>query len=321
MKGVSIMSINKILINIALLFMLTGYALSLDTEPQLLATQIQEQFANYQRTIITYQGSTYVPPLPESASMQRQQLLSELNEKKMILEKRKNGTLSNEKTKEWEKVTDESILNRIRFIENLFNGYQYDFLKVLSTNGRECRIDVFRPNGRPTHEYYLFDGLNGYLVTEDDNSIITAPSFTRNWLRPSYFFWTQYGFGIDRYLRLGYRITQIDSEKRTFRIASSDWKDVEFEFTRANEHDLYWQQCEGLSSGQVVERIVCENFEEHDGLWIPKNVRTYRIFGNQPPVLQEEMILQEVSVNPGTMEDGLFATPDANSMKVRHLNR
>ena len=312
------MSIYKIIFNIALLCMITGYALAVETDPQLLASQLQEHFANYQRTVITYQGIGYFPPLPEYATEQRQQLLSDLAENQNILEKRKNGTLSVIEAKQWEKVSDDNLLNEIQDIENTINGFQYNFLRVLSTNGRECRMDVFRPDGRPVHEYYLFDGLNGYLVTEDNNTVTTAPSFTINWLMPIN--WVQYGFGIDRYLRLGYRITQIDSEKRTYRMVSSDWKDAEFEFTRANEHDLFWRQFEGLSAGRVVERIVCESFEEHEGLWIPKIIRHYRMNGNDP-FLQEEMTLQEVSVNPGTMEDGLFATPDAVSMKVRHLNR
>ena len=309
------MSIIKIVFNIALLCMITCYALAVETDPQLFDSQLQEHFANYQRTVITYLGIANVPPSPNPEFTPER--FADLQK---VLEKRKSGTLSDAEIKQWEKVSDEALLNTIQFIENLLNGYQYDFLKVLSTNGRECRIDIFRPNGRPAHEYYLFDGLNGYLVTEDDNSVITAPSLTNNWLRPIYFYWVQCGFGIDRYLRLGYRITHIDPEKRTFRIANSEWKDNEYEFTLANEHDLYWRQCEHWFNGRILDRVVCEGFEEHNGLWIPKTVRTYRIF-SQGPFLQEEMTLQEVSVNPGTMEDGLFATPDASSMKVRHLNR
>ena len=301
-----------------ILGLLTSYSMAIETNPQLFASQIQEHFANYQRTVITYQGIGYAPPLPEYATEQKQQYLADLAKLKMVFEKRKNGSLSDTEAKQWEKVSDESLLNDIQFIENTLNGFQFDFLKVLSTNGRECRIDVFRPDGHPAHHYYLFDGLSGYLVTEDDNVVRTALSFTLNWLQPTN--WVQYGFGIDRYLRLGYHITQVDTEKRTYIISNPEWKDIEYEFILANEHDLYWQQCDRLINGNIVKRIVCEDFEEHDGLWIPKTVRRYRFFGNVS-FLQEEMTLQEVSVNPGTMEEGLFATPDASSMNVRHLNR
>ena len=289
-----------------------GNTSAMETDYRLFASRIQEHFAPFQKTIITYIGTRYVRPLDNPIFQESISLMQD------ILNRRKNGTLSNIEAENLKNQTDESLLDSIQYLENLIRGHQYDFMKVLSTNGRQCRIDVFRPDGHPEYHYYLFNGINGYLITENDHVMRSGPNFTNSWLTPDN--WVQYGFGIDRLLRQGYQIAQIDPEKRTFRIVNPEWKDDEYEFTLVQDNDLYWRQCDHWFKGRVIHRIICEDYEDHNGLWVPKTISTYKVF-TQETVLEETMSLAEVQVNPGPMEDGYFSTPDIRTMTVRNINR
>lgn len=239
-----------------------------------LKSWIDRDLGGIQAFELQYAGTMTVPPVQESSAMSPEFCRKQIASLKQTLEKRKAGLLTPEEAVMQADITDDQIEDSIAKLEKMIGeGLQFESYYVFSRLGNKMREDVFRANDTTGHHYYLFDGEKGYVIFPEKKRIDVSPGFTQRWELPV----TRGGFGfnLDYFTGEGFTISRLDPQFHVIQTALENGNPGEqFAFTLLRDNPVYWEKAEALNEqGQVVKRVICENFDRTGPVWVPQVIK------------------------------------------------
>ncbi|MDP8245295.1 MAG: hypothetical protein P9L94_14520 [Candidatus Hinthialibacter antarcticus] len=287
-----------------------------------LSQSVQKEFQSVQNIQLTFQVlEFYDVNMPDSII---EDYKDEIQQYQKFLQDRKNKTLSSEEEQNWACVTDEDLEEMIAERQEAIKKQPVDAIYVFSSDGTKIRQDVYRPNEpNGTEHFYLYDGLNGTMTTVDDNVVRTGDFLTRRWTDFGCF--ARFGSGMETVFapsaHYEKRLINKDGVQKLFvESPTLQSRDRHVEFTLLDENPNYWTKCEHIQNGKVILQFVCEDFEDHGGLLVPKVVHSQKLFEDG---FRDELVFTLIDVKNGDVEfsDDFFTPSATESPIVRRMNR
>lgn len=295
-----------------------------DLDIQVYGAAIQKQFEPFNNTQITYEGFEFykVKSLQIQSEIDFHQ--KNIKEAQQILDARKNGTLSKEEEKYWAKITNEDLENIVEQNSNALDGKPTKVKFTLSTDGVKIREDVNRPEEPIVQDhFYLFDGINGTMTTLNDNKVRAGDFLTLRWT--DFKGYSRYGSGMEKAFAQpeNYQtrlVSEDGKQKLVVETGSQQNRNCHVEFTLLDSNPYYWTQCDHVQNGKVIMRYICEDFENHDGLLVPRSVHKQRPSKNG---LSDdfEITLSDAKVNVVEFGEDFFKASPSESPIVRLMER
>lgn len=239
-----------------------------------LKSLIERELGGIQAFELQYAGTMTVPPVQESSAMSPEFCRKQIASLKQTLEKRKAGLLTPDEAVMQADITDDQIEDSIAKLEKMISGgLQFESYYVFSCLGNKMREDVFRANDTTGHHYYLFDGEKGYVIFPEKKRIDISPGFTQRWRLPV--IRGGFGFNLDYFTGEGFTITRLDPQFHVIQTAPENGNPGEqYAFTLLRDNPVYWEKAEVLNEqGQVVKRVICENFDQTGPVWVPQVIK------------------------------------------------
>ncbi|MBI1390077.1 MAG: hypothetical protein GC154_16670 [bacterium] len=284
------------------------------------ARLIQRQSRSVGNTRIIYQAVEYY--FANAPEEERDDARREIANFQRLQRAKIAGTLAAEEQLFYNK-SDEWFNNVIAQHKKRLETQPTDAVYTYSTDGVRIRQDVYRPEGNPTDHYYLFDGVNGCMVTPHDSRIRTGDFLAARWTDFKSF--ARFGSGLDRLFqpRSQYNIRLIEEDGvQKIIVESPTLQDREqhVEFTLLDSNPACWTQCDHVHNGKVFLRLTCGEFEEYGGLLVPRVVHHQKPYGES---FRDDYALSLIKVETEGVEfpDGFFNPPPPETSVVQRMQR
>lgn len=287
-----------------------------------LSASMKALFENVGNTQITYQCLEYYNVnMPD---YDKDKIREEIQKYQKLKNDRNNGKLTEEQEQFWLKVSDSDIDKIIKERTDVLKGVPTDAIYVFSTDGAKIRQDVYRPDAPNVQEFfYLYDGLNGTMTTMTDNTVRTGDFLGQRWNNFSCF--ARFGSGMEKAFEQpeNYQtrlVSEDGKQKLIVENASLQGRSRQVKFTLLDSNPNYWTQCDHIQNGKVIIRFTCEDFEDNDGLLVPKIVHRQKPhFGT----FRDEYVLTLIDVKNGNIDfdDDFFTASTSESPIVRNMIR
>lgn len=317
-----IITVSKLLGIASILFCFQVYATADTTSISKLSTSMKGHFENTGNTQITYQCLEYYNV--NMPGYDKEKLQAEIQKYQKLKEDRNNGKLTEDQEQFWLKVSDSDIDKIIDERTEVLKGRPTDAIYVFSTDGTKIRQDVYRPDAPNVQEFfYLYDGINGTMTTHNDNTVRTGDFLGQRWNNFSCF--ARFGSGIEKIFEQpeNYQtrlVSEDGKQKLIVENASLQNRGRQVKFTLLDSNLNYWTQCDHIQNGKVIIRFTCEDFEDNEGLLVPKIVHRQKPhFGT----FRDEYVLTLIDVKNGNVDfdSNFFTTSTSESPIVRRMER
>lgn len=311
---------NKITwMTLGLLVCAGGFALAEVSTPAELTAYVQSRLNPIEAFEVQYHGWMYVPA--ETGAEREEFWQGQMEFVQDAIAKRKAGTLTPEEEKRIGHKTLEELEALLQDYERHRQDFTIDSIYVFSRQGDLQRCDVFRPNDQTDHHAYLFDGQEGYVYFSNKKQVTRSPSFTERWSDP-----TQamgYGFNLNQFLGEGFQIVSYDAGRRILQVKPLTGRNQDnvYEFTLMEGHPEYWTQLDVIQpGGAAVERVLCREFQEKEGILVPGEIIRQKFRGAD---LQDSLRLELVNANfhDPQFPQGFFQAPEGKEIVLKEYSR
>lgn len=257
--------------------------------PQQLASFLIQYHSRFRTTQLTYSGTDRSGEPVAGARRVEQETLYKDAERVLKLREQYSQAPDLIKSNElttlmdyFHSVSDDDLKRIVENKKNLSSGLTRDATRVYTVEGNYRRLDVRWPGTVPDAYYVLLNEKNQSIL-EFQNKIYPQMFGMAKWDNsPDHPF--RMGADLDWFLQRGNCIMDVDWDGRKIRIeriGDATYNKTVYEFTLLNGHTAYWKQCDTLKEGRVIRRILCSDFVERSGLWIPQSVQVQDIYGDE----------------------------------------
>ncbi len=304
------------------LLLIQGVAISQQTNLSDFSESLLQNFETVNNTQITYQALEYYEiNMPNSM---KQEYLDEIQQYQKLIDDRRRGTLSEKDEEMWSPISDDVLIKMIQERQYSLNPQPKEAIYIFSTDGAKIRQDVFRLNAINTKEFfYLYDGVNGSLTTQEDNTVRTGDFLAHRWTNFSCF--ARFGSGMEKVFKQhvdyeSHLVLKNGKQKLIVETAYLQRKNRYVEFTLLDSNPNYWAQCDHIHNDVVITRYICEEFEDHNGFLVPKIVRNQKLYEDG---LRDEYVLTliDVKINDIEFGDDFFKASTSETPIVRRMDR
>lgn len=303
-------------------FMSQGFVFAQLSSTHEYSEGVLQHFNGIKNTQITYQVFEYYEM--NIAESYKQEYLDEIQKYQQLLDDRSSGALSEKDEKMWAPISDDALEKMIQERKHALRLEPTEAIYIFSTDGTKIRQDVIRPEALNVQEfYYLYDGLNGTMTTLNDNAVRTGDFLAHRWTDFGCF--ARFGSGLEKAFKQSENYqTQLISEggkqKLIVETAFLQKSGRHVKFTLLDSNPNYWTRCDQIQNDQVVIRYNCEDFEDYNGLLIPKIVNCQKPYADG---FRDDFVLSliDVKVNNIEFSNDFFTASTTESPIVRRMDR
>ncbi len=296
-----------------------GVSLAEVSTPADLTAYVQSRLNPIEAFEVQYHGWMYVPA--ETGAGREEFWQGQIAFVQDAIAKRKAGTLTPEEEKRIGYKTLEELEALLQNYERHRQGFSIESFYVFSRQGDLQRCDVFRPNDQTEHHAYLFDGQEGYVYFANKKQVTRSPSFTERWSDPTQA--AGYGFNLNQFLGDDFQIVSYDAGRRILQVKPLTGRNQDnvYEFTLMEGRPEYWTQVDVIQPGGAdVERVLCREFQEKEGILVPGEIVRQKLRGAE---LQDSLRLELVEANFHDLQfpQGFFQAPEGKEIVMKEYSR